>query len=183
MVSRRAFQFVRPWRRENQGSRRSHWHWATGGYLPHLLNRWSAWIHSGDHWTAPRAIGATGEIVARVQDGDDERQSDRGVQWIAIPVALTDTSGAMSRKVDGLVGRDERTALSRRGRNIISRDVCQSTPGRKAICMGQSIRPFVLRTFSDSMDSMAFFERQSFGRSLSIYLYFLSIPFQEGVGN
>lgn len=60
---------------------------------------------------APRAIGATGEIVGRVQDGDGERRSDKGVQWIAIPVALTDTSGAMSRKVDGLVGREERTAL------------------------------------------------------------------------
>jgi hypothetical protein len=55
---------------------------------------------------APRAIGATGEIVVRVQDGDDKRRSDKGVQWIAIPVALTDTSGAMSRKVDGLVGRE-----------------------------------------------------------------------------
>lgn len=83
----------------------------TGGYPPHLPSRWPAWIHSGDHGMAPRAIGATGEIVARVQDGDDERRSDKGVQWIAIPVALTDTSGAMSREVGGLVGREERTAI------------------------------------------------------------------------
>lgn len=63
---------------------------------------------------APRAIGSIGETAARVQDGDDERQSDRGVQWIAIPVALTDTSGAMSRRVSGrasVVTNDERTVL------------------------------------------------------------------------
>lgn len=101
---------------------------------------------------APRAIGAIGETGARVQDGDDERQSDRGVQLIAaIPVALTDTSGAMSRRGSGRVGRDEQRTTNEQSlseRNIISRDECQSWEPNPM----DQIRPFVRTTFSRSGD-------------------------------